>query len=392
MPGAVPHAVAQVVRDPQVVHGQQQPAVAAPTGSVSGRIVCGDTQRPARFAEVMLTGVVIGSGGSDRNGPRIQARTDLDGQFAAGSVPVGDYYVTASAMGYVSQSTLLTSVLLGADAQSVLASVPVVHVSAGTTATVNLTLERGAVIAGKMLWDDGSPAAGVQINAVAQTTATPTGGQPTGRTGRGGGAFGFSGVFGSAATDDRGQFRLTGLAAGGYVLRATVIAPMTASGGSSFSRNMGITLYSPGKVRKGDAVAITVRAGEERDDVPFQLDLHALHRISGRVSAVSGGVSIGSGFVRIVDSQDNTLNRTGQISTDGSYVLSYVPPGTYTLAVPAAGPAGAPVQFGRARGDQGQGVSSTPTPGFQPFQQTITVGDGDVSGVNIELTPMPPQP
>jgi hypothetical protein len=143
-------------------------------------------------------------------------------------------------------------------------------------------------------------------------------------------------------------------------------------------------MYAPGKVRKVDATVITVGGGDERDDVQFQLDLRALHKVTGHVSAVSGGVSIGSGTVRMVDSQDSSLTRTGQISSDGSYVMNYVPAGTYTLTVPNAGPANAPP----VRGQRGQsGGSSTPAVSFQPFQETITVSDSDVTGVNVELTP-----
>jgi hypothetical protein len=356
-------------------------------GAVTGRILCGDTQRPARFAEVLLTAVPTGTDneGRGRGGRGANARTDLDGIFVAPNVPVGDYYATASATGYISQQALLMSALRpGADPQAALASLPVVHVSASTTATVNLTLDRGAVISGKLLWDDGSAATGVQVSAVTQAAPTLTGG-------RGGGGADFAGAFGfggggfGSATDDRGQFRLMGLAPGVYVLRATVVAPVAGAAAGGFARNVGITLYAPGKVRKTDAAAITLAAGEERGDVAFQVDLRSLHKVSGHVSAVSGGVSIGSGTVRLTDSQDSSLTRTGQIASDGSYVLSYVPAGTYTLSVPNAGRAGANGGFGgRGRGQSG---STTPVVSYQPFTETLTVADGDVAGVNVELTP-----
>ena len=365
---------------PQLTVAQQPVLVAVPTGSVTGRIVCSDTQRPARFAEVMLTAMPTGTDneGRGRGGRGATARTDLDGVFFAGNVPVGDYYATASATGYISQQALLMSAMRpGADPQAALASLPVVHVSASTTATVNLTLDRGAVIAGKLLWDDGSAATGVQVSAV---LAAGGGGRPDF-----GGAFGFGGGGFGSATDDRGQFRLTGLAPGVYLVRATVIAPVSVNLPATFNRSVGITLYAPGKVRKVDATAITLGAGEERGDVIFQIDLRSLHKVSGRISAVSGGVSIGSGTVRLTDSQDPSLTRMGQIASDGSYVLSYVPAGTYTLTVPNAGPAGA--GFGGRGGGRGRDTSSTPGVSYQPYTATLTVADGDVAGVNVELTP-----
>jgi hypothetical protein len=371
---------------PQIVAQPGQPATA--TGTVTGRIICSDTQRPARFADVTLTAVPSGTDTRQRFGPRGGARTDLDGVFTATNVAVGDYYATATATGYISQTGVLQAGLSNnatADAQAALARLPVVHVSAGASSTVNLTIERGAVIAGKMTWDDGSPAAGVQVSAVVQTPATAAG--PQGQFAAFVGGFGGGGNFGGG-TDDRGQFRLTGLAAGVYLLRATVVAPVAAGAPATFSRTVGITLYAPGKVRKTDATAITLGAGDERDDVQFQLDLRALHKVSGHVNAVSGP-TIGSGTVRITDSTDSTLTRTGQIGTDGSYVLNYVPDGTYTLTVPNAGPApvgGVRANGGGGRGQMqgGQGGSSAT---YQPFQETLTVSGGDVTGVNVELSP-----
>ena len=367
-----------------------------PTGTVTGRIICNDTQRPARFADVTLIAVPSGTDTRGRfGGQRAGARTDLDGIFTAANVAAGDYYATATATGYISQNNVVQAGLspnASPDALAALAALPVVHVSAGTSSTVNLTLERGAVIAGKMTWDDGSPAGGVQVNAVTQTVQTQTAAQQLQGVTLGafggfqGGGFG-GGGFGST-TDDRGQFRLTGLAAGVYLLRATVVAPVAVNAPATFSRSVGVTMYAPGKVRKSDATVITLGAGEERDDVQFQLDLRALHKVSGHVNAVSGS-TIGSGTVRITDSQDSSLTRTGPIGTDGSYVLNYVPDGTYTLTVPNAGPAPVPgTRGGGGPGGNGRGGGGgTSSVSYQPFQETLTVSGGDATGVNVELAP-----
>jgi hypothetical protein len=378
---------------------QQAPTIAVPpapaqvpaavTGTVTGRIICSDTQRPARFADVTLVAVPSGTDTRGRfGGARAGARTDLDGIFTDTDVAVGDYYATATATGYISQNNVVQAGLspnASPDALAALASLPVVHVSAGTSSTVNLTLERGAVIAGKMTWDDGSPAGGVQVSVVTQTAQTTP--QLQGITPGALGGFQIGGGGFGSTTDDRGQFRLTGLAAGVYLLRATVTAPIASNAPAAFSRNVGVTMYAPGKVRKSDATVITLGAGEERDDVQFQLDLRALHKVSGRVDAVSGS-TIGSGDVRITDSQDSSLTRTGPIGADGSYVLNYVPDGTYTLTVPNAGPAPAPGARGNpGGGGRGQGGSTTASVSYQPFQETLTVSDGDVTGVNIELAP-----
>ena len=50
-----------------------------------------------------------------------------------------------------------------AQLKDLIASVPQVHVAVGQTASVNLTLHRGAVIAGRMQFADGSPVIGAMF-------------------------------------------------------------------------------------------------------------------------------------------------------------------------------------------------------------------------------------
>ncbi len=87
------------------------------TGIVTGQVTCGDTQKPARFAQVLLISVpsaVTPMGKVDGTDPNsIQAftkamtdamkstsfvlsQTGFDGSFAVEDVTAGDYYVMAS--------------------------------------------------------------------------------------------------------------------------------------------------------------------------------------------------------------------------------------------------------------------------------------------------------
>ena len=382
----------QASRVPAVNFGQQ--ANSGPTGSVSGRVVLGDTQLPARFAQVVLIPVenvetdARPGGGFRGLGAGGQGHTDLDGQFTINGVAAGDYYVAGQVTGYISQTAILQArAAEGADAQGLLNSLPVAHVSGGGQATVNLALTRGGTIAGRVVWDDGSPAAGIQVSSqmvTAGTSSTAAVNQAGGR-GIALNGFGFGGGSGGF-TDDRGSFRVTGLAPGTYVIRVTVQAPMATPAGNgpaNFSRVQSIVLYAPGKMRRADAQVFTIHEGEERPDVQMVLDLHALHTVSGRVGATSGPEPQ-SGSVRLADPTDGTLNRTAVVASDGSFTLTYVPSGSYTLTVsgastnPAGGNGG-----GRGRGGQ----SSTPGTTFQPYSGSLTVTDTDLSGVAITLTP-----
>ena len=378
---------------PQVSGGVRlgRPGPPAATGSVSGRVVCGDTALPARFATVTLIPVASVSNDSS-GGLRFyggsSGRTDLEGNFAISNAAVGDYYVTAYATGYVSATTLIQqAVSAGGDESSLLASLPQVHVNAGTTSTVNFSLTRGATIAGTLEWDDSSPAAGVQVVATTDTSSTSAA--------RRGGFGGFPGAFGGgggvAMTDDRGQFRLTGLAPGTYVVEAVLQAPSAEPATSGYSRGFTMMMYAPGKVRKSDAKSFTVSGGAEQGGVRFTLDLRALHTVTGTVSAVSGP-AVATGMVRITDSADATLTRSSVVGPDGSFAMSYVPSGTYTLTVTGAS-TNASSSFGYRGSSRGSGSSSGSgaSTGFQPFSETLTVTDTNVSGVAISLTPVTPQ-
>jgi len=157
-----------------------------------------------------------------------------------------------------------------------------------------------------------------------------------------------------------------------------MMTPSADPNAGTVQRVSSIVMYAPGKVRRTDAQVVTLKSGEERDDMVFMLDLSALHTVSGHVGATDEG-SIATGVVRLTDSQDSSLTRMAMIQPDGSFVVQWVPAGTYTLAVSNA--SNMPRQPGR-RGQQTEAGTS-----YAPFQESLTVTDTDVSGVGVTLTP-----
>ena len=140
------------------------------------------------------------------------------------------------------------------------------------------------MIQGKLQWDDGTPAAGVNVSV--QSTNSAAGG-PTDLTrvvSQLGGGFG-GGLGGFQTSDDRGVFRITGLAPGSYWVRATMMTPAADPGSGMGQRMSSIVMYAPGKVRQSEAQVIALKSGEERDDLQFVLDLSTLHSVSGHVGA-----------------------------------------------------------------------------------------------------------
>lgn len=353
------------------------------TGAVSGTVFFADTQRPARFATVQLIPVSDGDGSERRGSGGGTGRTALDGTFLIENVPVGEYYVAALATGYVSSTAELASLLEAGVAQAdALRRLPLARVAQGAPSTVSVSLERGAVITGSVAWDDGSPAAGVSVAAIAATAQNGNGGRAGGTARFGGIGAGFGapgGGFGS--TDDRGRFRLSGLAPGEYLIRAAVTAPAGGfpGGRNGFERNAQLVVYAPGKLRRTEADTVKVTAAEEHEGISLTLNLRALHTVSGQVSGGDGN-AINAGNVRLVDASDSSLSRFGEIAPDGSFSVAYVPAGTYTMNVTARSNRNAEA----SPGSQGGGT------GYRPLQQTLAVADGDLRNLSVVLLPATP--
>jgi hypothetical protein len=104
---------------PRVQVTPASPAVVA-VGTVTGRVVAQDTQRPVRFASVMLQSVTAGStqtgdrgfgggfgGGRFGGSGSLSGSSDIDGNFAINRVPPGDYYVFATAPGFIAVRALI---------------------------------------------------------------------------------------------------------------------------------------------------------------------------------------------------------------------------------------------------------------------------------------------
>lgn len=368
---------------------QQQQQESRTTALVTGKVMCSDTQRPARFATVMLIGTdQVNNNGNQRGGfgRRLNGRTDLDGNFAMQAEP-GDYYVVAMDAGYASLVAETAARLpSGATSADLLRALPQVHVAEGAGGSVNVTIDRGGVIAGKLQWDDGSPATGVNVNAMPASSSSP--GIPGDGNamsdlmrveGQLGGGFGG----GFQNTDDRGNFRISGLAPGTYVLRATVMTPSSDTPRRGMGEAMtAVTFFAPGKVRRSEAQEIALKSGEERDDVLFPLNLAGLHTVSGHVGADSGE-RVASGMVRLADTQDGAFFRQASVGPDGSFTVQWVPPGSYTLSVSSASNL-PPPQFG-PRGQRNNDNDNSGRVSFQTFQESVTVTDSDLSGLGISL-------
>jgi len=385
----------------------QQPASAAGTGTVTGHVTCGDTQRPARFAQVMLFAVpttttapldpnakpdsaaIAAAMKSAMGGMSSLAftQTGLDGSFSASDVAPGDYYVFATVAGYVQPTALVQAAVdAGADLKKPLPGIPIVHVAADRSVNAELTLQRGGAISGRVVWDDGSPVPHAVLTAdstKADSKKLPPEFAMMAMSGAMAGSLGL-------ISDDLGNFRLSGLAPGEYRLKATLQVKLNFAmqGGamnlSSMMSDKPLVIYAPATLHKAEAKAVTVKSGDEQRDQIITINLGGMHSVSGQITSAEDHHGINSASVELTDVSDKDLVRSAGVDANGNFTVSFVPPGTYTMEVSDA----ADTEPSKKKPT---GLIKFTVPdtvrSYEDAKLSVIVGDHDVTGQDAALTP-----
>ena len=335
----------------------QQPAPQSPPqsrGQVTGRVFCADTGQPARFAGVQLISdqpaktpaLDPAALGKDANfekllasamsavmkGSNLSTVTALDGSFSLDKIPPGTYYVVAQLPGYqspLSQFSQMEKIKADdATLKAVQNSAEKIVIQPNLSVHVDVRLERGSSISGTVRYDDGSPAPGVApILMVLEKD----------------GKWKELGALGTlpTMTDDRGRYRIYGMNAGKYAVKAALPTVQTLVGlGASVSMHMNLgdalVVYSGGALREKDVKPVEVGSGEDVDGIDVVFPLDSLHAISGSVVAKADGHAVDTGNVQLLDSETRAKLRMTMIEQDGGFHLNYVPDGQYILQVSGA--------------------------------------------------------
>jgi len=394
-----------------VIMHAQQPADTPPAGTVTGTVTCSDTQRPARFAGVTLIPVPDDKPAAktmpqkdkeadpaaamkmarDNMGSAtmLHEQTGLDGTYTISNVPPGDYYLSSSAPGYVSTvAAAQAAAPPGTTGRKLFVGVPVLHVEANRMVRGDVTLDRGAALAGTVTFDDGSPAGSLVMTlekiepAKSEDTAVEmVGSLALMFAGAGGGRSGFA--------DDRGHYRVAGIPPGDYTIKAAMQV------NTSFSMRQGLIgagnlvsaspliFYAPGTVHKKDAAKITLGAGEERGDANIVINLMGMHSVSGRVASAVDHHGLNAGTVTVVDATDKEFKRTAVVDATGAFTVAFVPPGTYTLEVSGGGDT--ELRKMTHTGVVFASAAAHTVKSYENGSQSLVVTDTDVTGVNVEL-------
>ena len=339
-------------------------ATASITGSISGHVFCDDTNAPARFATVTLQAAPekadVSSGKQAAPAARGDApatRTGLDGSFHFSGVKPGTYFLITDYPGYVSPIAKLSNDELKSKEESDIEKVEKVlvkvTVAANKDSASEIELEHGAVIAGMVRYDDGSPASEIQIAILRLRDDGKASKISVNTTSQGRGFFHMRNE--EFETNDLGRYRVSGLPAGKYIVMTTLPTITTSfrgllggSPGTEFSTDEAgaLSVYSGNVFREKDAKPIEVTAGSERDDVDITIPLLGLHNVSGSVTALADGHAINSGTVQLLRADDKSEVRSFDIENakvhpfdtenahdEGEFNFRFVPDGEYILRV-----------------------------------------------------------
>ena len=249
--------------------------------------------------------VVTATHGVERSG-----MTDRSGTVQFDKLPGGFYSVAATPPSGLARAGLASSTQC--------------ELREGNQVKVVVALTRGAVISGRLFDEEGDPVTGASIQVLRQKAIV--GGSRT------------SGNYGAQPTNDLGQFRVWGLAAGDYLVSATWNVTPSADGPTPREGNL--PTFFPGVAAVSAARPVTVRAGQESGGIDFPLVRGRLGAVVVRVTDSSGILTTPSSapfsnvMLSSIGGNQNAHFSGGGASyrADGSFLISNVPPGDYYVS------------------------------------------------------------
>ena len=333
---------------------RDRPAEDTGTASISGRVLALSPRAPLSGASVTVRA---------ENGRITEsATTDADGRYALTGLPAGRYTVAARKGGYLS--------LQYGQTRAFEPGTPLQIESGDTLTRVDLQLPRGSVLTGAVFDQHGQPAVGAAVRAR--------------RYGFASGRWDLVRAGDDDHTDDRGVYRLYGLAPGKYYIEATPAGV--------FGRPLGRgPTYYPNAPDLGSAQHVAVGIGEELGGLDVYLTESATATVSGVVIDALGRPQVRARSVSLVSrTASGRRVRGGQIQADGSFTLEGVSPGDYVLYTSTPATEG-PVEFAevelRTIGEDVKGIVLRTTIGATATGAVVVNGDLGAAFSPDELLP-----
>jgi Carboxypeptidase regulatory-like domain len=307
------------------------------TGAITGRVVTDDGQ-PVRHATISISSM----GGGGRSAGRLTVVSDEDGNFQAEGLDSVPYTISATAPGLVLDPKKRRETNYSFVGQP-----------------VTITMMRGGVITGKVTSATGDPIIRIAVRAIRVRDET---GRPDNTA--------VGNFRPQRMTDDRGVYRLYGLAPGSYLVSA---------GGSNMNSSRQatpyhgrITTYHPSATREA-ATEVKVMGGDEVSGVDIRVRADRGFAISGKIIGVRSG---GAGRqetgtnISLRNPATGTIIATTFLSPEvdqTGYAFYGVPNGEYLIM--------------STRGGFNDASSMSATP------RRVTVNGRDVTGFDLTLAP-----
>jgi hypothetical protein len=380
-PPPIAAQVFEVKEDPRAVQ-----AAPAPTpGRVRGRVTYADTGRPVRHAGIYLEALSEIESEEDENPePEIpNTVADMNGEFFFPKVPPGRYAVYPNDGGLV-----LLSNYPDADASfeerirkgSLTAGFAVITVSEGRETKVELTGERSAAIAGRVLYADGATVGNAFVlvfrRGKDEKLSLVTSGQ----------------------SDSRGVYRISNLPGGEYVVAARdreVETNAVQDEKQAYSSGLLVNAYHPAARDSRKAEPVQVPAGGDAENIDVTLPDLQMFAIGGQVTLkTKASPPLTRAQVTLTQlenepgqpprpsplalMQRNQSKYTAYTDGNGAWTISGVPPGVYNLTFDGSEarlpqPPNAPQE---AAGKSAGALTMT---------QEIVVKDGDINDLQTAL-------
>jgi hypothetical protein len=336
---------------------QQVPA----SGVITGRVVDEGTNAPIADARISLFSMARLADGQVPQ-PR-QATSARDGTFRFEGLEPGAYRLNVQKTGYVTPRTVTPSP-------------PLVIEAEGPPAATVVVLQRGGVIAGRVLAPGGEPVAKASVLALQRPPRDPSG------------PLQMAAPFES--TNDLGEFRIHGLAAGDYYIQALRAEYSNAPRMTVLART-----FFPATAEPSAAQPVKIGAGASIGGIDITLLEVPAYAIRGVVvdevgnPVANAGVQLSGDRSRGPSSVGLSRTRSG---ADGSFAIEGVQSGSYRLNaawpnVPRAAATGAD---GFASGPGGVIVITETRNGittelrFEPVDEVgIELQNDHVSGVRL---------
>jgi protocatechuate 3,4-dioxygenase beta subunit len=316
----------------------QESAPAANASSIAGTVVQEPGSQPLKKVLVQVIAE------DQKQGGNYTASTDADGHFRVENVTPGRYRIFIERTGFV-----------GVNGRGLKSDTNVFTVQAGQSVEdLRFRMLPTAVISGRITDEDGDPMAEVRV--IAQK-------KRPGKTTREG--------IGTAATNDLGEYRLSGLFPGQYWVVAMPppdfrdyekpqdkSSPSTNPSEAQADARY-LTTYYPGTFDAMQASTVTLKAGDEMP-VNFTLVAARTYRVRGTVA----GITVGEKPAVELFSKAGDSIHTSEVGPDGQFEVRGVGPGSYVLKA--------------AAGTETQSLTA---------HQDINVVAADVEGVKLALLP-----